>query len=466
MGLSAVAVAQTCPYGPEQCTPGYVWRDAFPGDHVCVTPDTRAQAAADNAAAPSRKVPNGPYGPDTCVPGYVWREANPADHVCVTGAVRAQTAADQAKAAARVDPACAAGKGPANQNGGVVVGSAPPPSKHSAQTGLAPLPWAVVVGAPPSVKGSIAPGTPVPVTGTSGVAANAGMGSATTGGSGLILSPPPPPPATGAQATAGLLFRTAAIASFDRMPGSLIATLSDVLPGYYLTMDQRTRFAVQLQAQVPGVYRARVTVSNIANPTTLHAYAPAGLPDCMLAAGLGYRNVQVCEFALPMASAGTVMLNLGAPGAQVTLLALDVVHEAQPGVPDATAHLDLPGFPNVNFDALPGAQFTVALPHASTGGYVEVEPNVASVLYLLNIPMGTYRLRVQVSNVNSASELNLQAAGREWNCALVPRPGYQNTQSCDLVVNLPASNSVAFKFTPRNTNLRTTLDQIQIFKEQ
>ncbi|MEQ1637796.1 MAG: hypothetical protein ABL903_14015 [Methylococcales bacterium] len=46
-----------CPSGTDQCLPGYVWREAFLGDHVCVTGATRAQAAQDNAQANSRKDP-------------------------------------------------------------------------------------------------------------------------------------------------------------------------------------------------------------------------------------------------------------------------------------------------------------------------------------------------------------------------------------------------------------------------
>jgi hypothetical protein len=57
--------------------------------------------AADNAAAPSRWV-NGPYGPHTCINGYVWREAFTGDDVCVTGAQRSQAAADNAAAPGRV----------------------------------------------------------------------------------------------------------------------------------------------------------------------------------------------------------------------------------------------------------------------------------------------------------------------------------------------------------------------------
>src|SRR6185295_7323942 len=101
--------AAVCDYGPDTCKQGYVWRDAFAGDHVCVTGATREQAAADNAQASQRRSPTGgAYGPDTCLQGFVWRDASATDHVCVTGGVRAQAAADNAQAEARRDPQCAA----------------------------------------------------------------------------------------------------------------------------------------------------------------------------------------------------------------------------------------------------------------------------------------------------------------------------------------------------------------------
>lgn len=79
-----------------------MWREAYPNDHVCVTPATRTQAASDNAAAASRRQPGGgPFGPDTCKQGYVWREAIPTDHVCVTPTIRTQTKADNDQAATR-----------------------------------------------------------------------------------------------------------------------------------------------------------------------------------------------------------------------------------------------------------------------------------------------------------------------------------------------------------------------------
>ena len=56
------------PYGPDTCLNGYVWRDAFSGDHVCVTPEQRTQAAYDNSQAPYRiKLDGGPYGPTPVV---------------------------------------------------------------------------------------------------------------------------------------------------------------------------------------------------------------------------------------------------------------------------------------------------------------------------------------------------------------------------------------------------------------
>jgi hypothetical protein len=81
---------------------GFVWREAAPIDHVCVTPATRAQTAYDNSQAAARRSPTGgAYGPDTCLTGYVWRDAFSGDHVCVTGVTREQAQADNARAHTR-----------------------------------------------------------------------------------------------------------------------------------------------------------------------------------------------------------------------------------------------------------------------------------------------------------------------------------------------------------------------------
>ena len=38
------------------CVQGYVWREAVPNDHVCVTPAHRDQAQMDNQLAPTRVI--------------------------------------------------------------------------------------------------------------------------------------------------------------------------------------------------------------------------------------------------------------------------------------------------------------------------------------------------------------------------------------------------------------------------
>lgn len=107
--LIPISALAQCLFGPDTCLQGFVWREASPTDHVCVTGDTRTQAAADNGQADARREPGGgPFGPDTCRQGFVWREAFPGDHICVTGLTRAQTAADNKRADARRDLTCSA----------------------------------------------------------------------------------------------------------------------------------------------------------------------------------------------------------------------------------------------------------------------------------------------------------------------------------------------------------------------
>ncbi|MCB9994240.1 MAG: SH3 domain-containing protein [Hyphomicrobiaceae bacterium] len=77
------------PYGPDTCKQGYVWREAHPQDHVCVTPQSRTLVAQENANAGLYVDPNGAYGPNSCKQGFVWREAYQGDVVCVTPQRRA-----------------------------------------------------------------------------------------------------------------------------------------------------------------------------------------------------------------------------------------------------------------------------------------------------------------------------------------------------------------------------------------
>jgi hypothetical protein len=91
----------SCPWGPNQCKQGYVWRVSTPEDLVCVTPETREQVAADNATAADRQ------DGDQCKDGYVHRLITPDDLVCVTPEMQDLVAEDNAAAEERKDPACA-----------------------------------------------------------------------------------------------------------------------------------------------------------------------------------------------------------------------------------------------------------------------------------------------------------------------------------------------------------------------
>ena len=89
-------------YGPDTCKNGFVWREAYLSDHVCVLPEIREQARRDNSLAASNVQPGGgPFGPDTCKPGLVWREARQGDHICVTPDIRTRAADDNRYAYSR-----------------------------------------------------------------------------------------------------------------------------------------------------------------------------------------------------------------------------------------------------------------------------------------------------------------------------------------------------------------------------
>lgn len=79
------------------CKKGFVWREAQPGDQVCVTEEIRQQTAADNRRAAQRRE----RGSDTCKSGFVFREAVEGDRVCVTPEAREQARLDNSKAGER-----------------------------------------------------------------------------------------------------------------------------------------------------------------------------------------------------------------------------------------------------------------------------------------------------------------------------------------------------------------------------
>ena len=83
----------------DKCIAGYVWREATPDDHVCVSVQTHEQTLQDNMLAGSRRDPRGgPYGADTCLAGFVWRDSFEGDHVCVTPETRSKVVEDNREA--------------------------------------------------------------------------------------------------------------------------------------------------------------------------------------------------------------------------------------------------------------------------------------------------------------------------------------------------------------------------------
>jgi hypothetical protein len=86
LGMAVLASPASAAPHPLTCKSGYVWREAFPGDAVCVlwSSASRDIAREENRLGPSRTVPGSAF----CKSGFVWREARPSDLVCVPPAAR------------------------------------------------------------------------------------------------------------------------------------------------------------------------------------------------------------------------------------------------------------------------------------------------------------------------------------------------------------------------------------------
>ena len=81
------------------CPGNLVPRNAGPPDNVCVRARVAVVVAQENSNAASLVEPGGgAYGPQTCKQGYVWREAFDGDTVCVTPERRSETLAQNADA--------------------------------------------------------------------------------------------------------------------------------------------------------------------------------------------------------------------------------------------------------------------------------------------------------------------------------------------------------------------------------
>jgi hypothetical protein len=120
LALSTEAFAQT-----DACAKGYVWREAFAGDHVCVAKERRDLVADENRNAQKHRKKG---GGDECEPGYVWRMASPQDHVCVTQIERDQAQQDNSLATSR-SAAFVAPKKPSSEIPGVGANVRTPPRK-------------------------------------------------------------------------------------------------------------------------------------------------------------------------------------------------------------------------------------------------------------------------------------------------------------------------------------------------
>lgn len=97
----AVPGVHAQPVSPDTCIQGYVWREAYEGDRVCVTPHMHERVAEDNRAARGRWENDGAFGSRICRKGYVWRAARADDVVCVSSRMRQQVAQDNARAESR-----------------------------------------------------------------------------------------------------------------------------------------------------------------------------------------------------------------------------------------------------------------------------------------------------------------------------------------------------------------------------
>lgn len=97
-GTTVALTVSKLPFGPATCRSGFVWRELYDGDTVCVTPPERDQARAE------RSTPNR-FGfgglPGACLPGFVQRVARPGDITCVPLGRQVQIQQQNALAAQR-----------------------------------------------------------------------------------------------------------------------------------------------------------------------------------------------------------------------------------------------------------------------------------------------------------------------------------------------------------------------------
>lgn len=113
-----ISLSSSARFVDTRCIDGYAWREARPGDNVCVTTARRTAVRQENAQHRNRVVPRDPrqvmlqgaclpgtpctpraLPPQPCLSGFVWREAVQDDFICVTPQSRALAAQENRTAA-------------------------------------------------------------------------------------------------------------------------------------------------------------------------------------------------------------------------------------------------------------------------------------------------------------------------------------------------------------------------------
>ncbi len=115
--LAAIAVLVGLPLSPQlsgaqthnqtspgRCRLGFVWREAGPGDRVCVEAWAHARVLQENADNRLHSISRPLGAPPKCVAGYVFRQAFVRDLVCVTPTSHAQAEDENALGPSRRAP--------------------------------------------------------------------------------------------------------------------------------------------------------------------------------------------------------------------------------------------------------------------------------------------------------------------------------------------------------------------------
>src|SRR5437879_2092442 len=95
-----IMLSAICASAQARCRQGFVWREAFPGDYVCVTPEARSQAAQDNRSASGSN--DHQFRAGACTQSLLSSVDDQHDLVSVPPAMRQQIWDDNAGASGRV----------------------------------------------------------------------------------------------------------------------------------------------------------------------------------------------------------------------------------------------------------------------------------------------------------------------------------------------------------------------------